>query len=99
MRSYEESDMQLAVAEVESGDFSARSAAARHGIPKQSLLNRLSGSRPAPEAHDGEKKLTNAQELILVSWILDLSAGGHSPNHAFTKRIAERIAGEAIGER
>ena len=59
--------MQLAIAEVEAKEFSLREAACCYRIPKTSLANRLNSSLPAIEAHDAEKKLSYAQEEILVN--------------------------------
>ena len=97
MPSYSEDDMRQAIEEVESGTFSVRTAAKRHGVPRTSLQNRLNGSMPANEAHHPERKLSQAQEEALAAWIRDLDGQGQAPSHAFAKRMAEAIAGTPLG--
>ncbi|THU76173.1 hypothetical protein K435DRAFT_636469, partial [Dendrothele bispora CBS 962.96] len=49
--------------------YSYRQAADDFYIKKTTLIARCNGRKTCQEAHEGEMKLTPAQEEVLVEWI------------------------------
>ena len=61
MPSYTEDDVQNALADLENGTPLA-TAAAKHGIPRNTLRNRQSGGQSAQQAHKHQQRLSAIQE-------------------------------------
>jgi hypothetical protein len=69
MAQYTEADMQNALVDIRNGVAKA-TAAARHGIPRTTLRNRVSGSQHHKTAHSNMQRLSTEQEKRLANWIL-----------------------------
>jgi hypothetical protein len=90
MAQYTEADMQNALADIRNGVAKA-TAAARHGIPRTTLRNRVSGSQHHKTAHSNMQRLSTEQEKRLANWILQQEALNYAPTHAQVRVIATDV--------
>ncbi len=90
MPKYTEKDIENAISDVLDG--SAVNRAARiHGIPTQTLRDRICSARPRRLAHENQQRFSSIQEKELVSWVLRQEALGYSPTHAQLRGIATAV--------
>ena len=68
MPKYTKSDIQSAIADVESG-CSRRAAASKWGIPRSTLLGRLTGAGSRKQRDSDRQKLSASEEQSLVEWV------------------------------
>lgn len=61
--------MQLAIAAIESKILSERKAAIYYCVSRTTLQHRQQGMLTRTEAHAHERRLTAAQEDVLVEWV------------------------------
>ncbi|KAF3903182.1 hypothetical protein ABW20_dc0100068 [Dactylellina cionopaga] len=93
---YTEADVAAAIEAVQNGK-SLRYAAATYAIPRTTLQNRLNSGQPHNIAHEGQQRLSNAQEEIIAEWMLCQDALGCTPTHAELQCIATKVL-EAQGD-
>lgn len=60
--------MELAIADVESGEFNYQQAADRRGVPKTTLWGRMYGRTERHKAHKQEQALSPSEEHEVVLW-------------------------------
>jgi hypothetical protein len=70
-----ETRYKLAIAAVRTRETPAHAAAIEFCVPRSTLGTRLKGAVSRKEAHESQKALTTAQEVVLVEWI---KASSHS---------------------
>ncbi|CAG9953199.1 unnamed protein product [Clonostachys rosea f. rosea IK726] len=86
MSEYLETNLQLAIRDVEAGD-SQRKAAARWGVPRTSLRNRIAGRKTRQQEAETRQRLSKVQEVRLTKWILIQDSMGFPPSHAKVRDI------------
>jgi hypothetical protein len=99
MPQYTESQLQSAIAEVEGGEISCRSAAERYGIPRTTLTRRLKGAQTRTLAQEARLKLDASTEDVLARWILQLDSEGRAPSHTLVKKMAGQLGHTSLGQR
>ncbi|KAJ7454370.1 hypothetical protein B0H11DRAFT_1622327, partial [Mycena galericulata] len=67
----------LAIADVQSGKYSGRTAAKLHSVSSSTLNDRLHGVKTRSESHSDQLRLTPAQENVLVDWCHFLHITAH----------------------
>ncbi|CAE6401416.1 unnamed protein product [Rhizoctonia solani] len=65
---YTEKALQLAIADVESGEYTYKDAAERRQVPKTTIWNRMHGRQDRHTAHEHEQALSPAEEFEIVLW-------------------------------
>uniref|UniRef100_A0A8H7K3U1 HTH CENPB-type domain-containing protein n=1 Tax=Bionectria ochroleuca TaxID=29856 RepID=A0A8H7K3U1_BIOOC len=86
MSEYLETNLQLAIRDVEAGD-SQRKAAARWGVPRTSLRNRIAGRKTRQQEAETRQRLSKVQEARLTKWILIQDSMGFPPSYAKVRDI------------
>ena len=78
--SYTESDLQLALFDIQSQRVqSQRRAAAIYNVPQSTLSTRRAGKRPRRDCEPKVKRLNKLEEKAIVERILEESARGFAP--------------------
>jgi transposase-like protein len=90
MAQYTEADIQRALTDIENG-VAIATAATRHGIPRSTLRDRISGSQHHKTAHNNSQRLSLEQEEHLSRWILRQEALNYAPTHAQVRAIATGV--------
>ena len=90
MAQYTEDDVAAAIQDVRNGK-PIRRAAKDWGVPKTTLIDRLSGRESSREAAISQQRLSPVQEKHLTDWVLTQEALGLAPTHAQIKELAERV--------
>lgn len=90
MAQYTEDDIAAAIQDVRNGK-PIRRAAKDWGVPKTTLIDRLSGRESSREAAISQQRLSPVQEKHLTDWVLTQEALGLAPTHAQIKELAERV--------
>lgn len=91
MTSYTEDDMLDAYLDVTDNHVSIRKAAQMHGIPHQTLSDRLQGTHAQKDQVQPGQRLSPAQEQRLVTWILHQERLGYAPTHSQVKACAQSM--------
>ena len=87
-----EADIQLAISSINKRQFSAnRRAAAVYSVPEATLRHRRAGRPAQRHCQPNSKKLTEREEEVIVSYILNLNARGFAPTYAAVRDIADRL--------
>jgi hypothetical protein len=94
MAQYTEADIQNALADIRNGVAKA-TAAVRHGIPRTTLRDRISGSQHHKTAYSNMQRLSLEQEDHLAHWILQQEALHYAPTHAQVRAIATGVLKQA----
>ncbi len=81
MPRYTEKELQDAISSVQAGG-SVKAAARIHGVPTQTLRDRLKRTQPHRQAHEGQQRLSNVQEQEMVQFVLRQEALGYAPRTA-----------------
>lgn len=86
-RTQDESKIQNALADLESGKIkSVRAAANTYNVPRSTLGDRINGSsRNRHLAYTKDQHLTPTEEGLLVRWITDLYLQGKLPSIQHTQ--------------
>ena len=72
--------------------LSITKAADRHGIPKSTLVDRISkGKQARLEAHEDQQRLSPGEEAALLAWILRLQAWGWPPRVEQVRSMANDL--------
>jgi hypothetical protein len=98
MAQYTEADIQNALADIANGIAKA-TAGMRHGVPRTTLRDRISGSQHHRTAHSNMQRLSPEQEKHLTHWILQQEALNYAPTHAQVRAIATSILKQAGDDR
>jgi 3-methyladenine DNA glycosylase AlkC len=75
-----------------------REAADAFSVPKTTLIARWNGSQTRKEAHKKERKLTDAQEDVLVEWIIEKGRRNIPLSYSAVAEHARVISNLDIGE-
>jgi 4-hydroxybenzoate polyprenyltransferase len=90
MSQYDEASLQAALKEVEAG-VSQRKAAARWGVPRATIYNRINGRTTRTAIAEARQRLSKQQERHLAGWILTQDSLGLPPSHSQIQELAARI--------
>ena len=94
-RSYNESDLQLALQAIQQdATLSARQAAKIFNVPRRTLNTRRNGIQLRRDTPPNSIKLLKTEEEVIVEYILDLDARGFPPRLAVVKDIANSLLAE-----
>ena len=85
-------DIQLAILSINKRQFAANQrAAAVYSVPEATLRHRRAGRPAQRHCQPNSKKLTEREEEVIVSYILNLNARGFAPTYAAVRDIADRL--------
>jgi hypothetical protein len=88
----EEADIQLAISSIENGQIqSSYRAAAVYDVPETTLRHRRAGMPARRDCQPNSKKLTQLEEEVIVSYIIDLDTRGFSPTYAVVRDMADKL--------
>ena len=90
MTRYTEKDIENALRDIKSG-VSVRHTVKLHGVPKDTLHDRLNGTQPHRLAHFDQLRLSVDQEEHLKQWVLCQKALGYVPSHEQLQIITNGI--------
>lgn len=88
---YTQDDVENAYLDVTDNHLPLRRAAAKHGVPRATLQDRLRGIRPLNERFQTNQKLSSVKEDQLVDWVIRQDALGYAPSHSIVRGIVESI--------
>lgn len=74
--SYKDEDMQKAIKAVQENGLSKKLAARQFGVPRSTLIRKLSGQAPLLRKMGPSTELSKTEEDILVKWILVMAKKG-----------------------
>ena len=87
-----EADVQLAILAINSHQIIAnRRAADVYNVPESTLRDRRAGKAARRDCQPNSKKLTQLEEEVIVSHILDLDLRGFAPTYAAVCDMANRL--------
>lgn len=87
-----ENRIQLAISTYHSGSLqSLRAIAHLYNIPRATLTHRLSGRQNRTNVHMRQRKLTEAEESVLIEWIEHLISLGFPPRHDMLRDIVNNL--------
>ena len=100
---YNESDLQLALLDVQSQRIqSQKCAAAIYNVPQRTLSDRRAGKRSRRDCEANSKRLTKLEEEAIVGRILEESTRGFAPTKADVRVMANKLlyelAGNSVGK-
>ena len=85
-------DIQLAISSIENGQIqSVYRAAAAYEVPETTLRHRRAGMPARRDCQPNLKKLTQLEEEVIVSYILDLDQRGFAPTYAAVRDMADKL--------
>src|SRR5436190_4245106 len=79
---YSEDDIVNAIFDITDNGLSHPQASQKHGVPRQTIQNRLRGIGPQGEQEQSGQRVSKAQEARLAQWILRQEALGYAPSNA-----------------
>jgi hypothetical protein len=92
---YAESDLQLALFDIQSQRVkSQRHAASIYNVPQRTLSDRRAGKRPRRDCEANSKRLNKLEEEAVVERILEESARGFAPTKADVQAMADKLLHE-----
>jgi hypothetical protein len=87
-----EADIVLALSSINAGQIkTTRRAATTFSVPKSTLIDRRAGKPARRDCQPNSKKLTQQEEQVIVSYILDLDQRGFAPTYAAVRDMADRL--------
>ena len=87
-----EADIQLAILSINKHQFKTERAAVRtYDVPRMTLRDRRAGKPARRDCQPNSKKLTEREEEVIVSYILDLDLRGFPPTYAAVRDMADRL--------
>jgi hypothetical protein len=90
--SYNQADILLASTSLDSQQLSSsRRAATVYNVPKSTLNDRRAGKLARHDCQPNSKKLTQLEEEVIVSYILDLDLRGFAPTYAAVRNMADKL--------
>jgi hypothetical protein len=92
LSSYNEADILLASSSLNYQQLgSSRRAAFVYNVPKSTLNDRRAGRPARRDCQPNSKKLTLAEEEVIISYILDLDRRGFAPTYAAVRDMADKL--------
>ena len=70
---------------------SSRRAASVYNVPKSTLNDRRAGRPARRDCQPNSKKLTQLEEQVIASYIIDLDLCGFAPTYAAVRDIANKL--------
>jgi ribosome recycling factor len=93
-----ETSLSEAVHDLQTRKFTSIRAAARfHHVDRVTLQRRLQGGLSHKQQHKQRLLLSEEQEKLLKSWILDSEAAGHPPTHGYIRELVGLLSRQAGG--
>jgi hypothetical protein len=90
--SSKEARIQLTLQAIEQGQFnSIRRAAKTYDVPESTIRDRRAGRLPRAEMRPSQQKLTEIEEEVIVTYVLDLAARGYPPILNQVRDMADRL--------
>jgi hypothetical protein len=87
-----EADIQLSIASIDRRQFqTVLSAAQAYDVPRTTLRDRRAGRPARRDCQPNSKKLTQVEEEVIVSYILDLDQRGFAPTYAAVRDMADKL--------
>jgi hypothetical protein len=87
-----EADVQLAVSSIKSHQIqSNRRAATVYNVSERTIRRRRAGKLARRDCQPNSKKLTQLEEEVIVSHILDLDLRGFAPTYAAVRDMANKL--------
>jgi len=87
-----EADISLALSSLNASQIeSTRRAATIFSVPKSTLIDRRAGKPARRDCQPNSKKLTQREEQVIVSYILDLDQRGFAPTYAAVRDMADKL--------
>ena len=84
--------IQLTIQAIENGQISTeRHAIAQYNVPRSTVRDRRAGCLSRAETRSNTTRLTEIEEEVIVTYILDLSARGYPPSLAQVRDMADRL--------
>ncbi len=90
MKAYSEENIEAAISDILDG-IPIRQAAKRHGVPRQTISNRILAQQPASNGHEHRQRLSPVQEKRLAQWILAQESLGYAPTHTQVRSFVTRL--------
>ena len=92
LSSYNQADILLASTSLDSQQLSSsRRAALVYNVPKSTLNDRRAGRPARRDCQPNSKKLTQLEEQVITSYILDLDLRGFAPTYAAVRNMANKL--------
>jgi helix-turn-helix, Psq domain len=73
---YEDENMQKAIRAVQQDGLSKKKASQQFGVPRSTLIRKLSGQAPLKRKMGPTPELDGAEEVVFVNWILAMGKKG-----------------------
>jgi hypothetical protein len=90
--SYPEADLILAISSIEKKQIkSASRAASTYNVPRSTLRDRRAGKPLRRDCPPNSKKLTELEEEVITSYVLDLDQRGFAPTYAAVRDMADKL--------
>jgi hypothetical protein len=87
-----EADIQLAIYSIKAKQIqSEKRAASIYNIPRMTMRDRRAGKPARRDCQPNSKKLTQLEEEVIVSYILDLDRRGFAPTYEAVRDIANKL--------
>lgn len=80
-----------AIFDVIDNGISKRESAQIHGVPHTTLAGRMNGIASKSEALHPAQRLSNAEENIVVNWIVKQESLGYAPTALAVRKVVESI--------
>jgi hypothetical protein len=95
-----ENDVQLTIESLDRRQIETERAAARtFNVPRMTLRDRRASKPARHDCQPNSKKLTQLEEEVIVSYILDLDSRGFPPTYAAVRNIADSLlAARGVGQ-
>ena len=87
-----EGDIQLALSSLDSNQIqSTRRAAIAFNVPKSTLIDRRAGRHARRDCQPNSKKLSQLEEQVITSYIINLDLRGFAPTYTTVRDIANKL--------
>ncbi|KAH8630549.1 hypothetical protein IG631_15126 [Alternaria alternata] len=87
-----EADIQLTISSLNKHQIkTVRAAAQAFNVPRTTLRDRRAGKPARRDCQPNSRKLTQLEEQVIVSYILDLDLRGFSPTYAAIRDMADKL--------
>jgi len=87
-----EADIQLSISSLDKNQIhSVRAAARTYNAPRTTLRDRRAGKPARRDCQPNSKKLTQLEEEVIISHILDLDLRGFAPTYAAVRDMADKL--------
>jgi len=87
-----EPDIYLAISALDQCQIiTERSAARTYEVPRTTLQRQSDGTRARRDCQPNTKKLTQLEEEVIISYILDLDQRGFAPTYAAVRDMANKL--------